>query len=94
MVPDSSTSDADPSGADETYDAVHRATRDAVWYVVGTATLMLFHLALAALCLSLAYAGIGPFLAGSAPATAAAFGGVALSVGLFSAYRVYTLATE
>ncbi|RDI71682.1 hypothetical protein [Halopelagius longus] len=89
MVLDSSTSDAD-----ETYDAVHRATRDAVWYVVGTVTLMLFHLALAAICLSIAYAGIDQFLSDSRSVTLGVVTAGAIAVGLFSVYRVFSLVTE
>jgi hypothetical protein len=97
MVSDVNAPRSDPSRADSdetTYDVVYRATRDAMWDVVGTATLILFYLALAAIGLSLAYAGLGPFLAGSASYAAAGVGLVALAVGLFAAYRVYALTTE
>ncbi|MFA1609568.1 hypothetical protein [Halobellus rubicundus] len=95
MVPDSSaeTTLADLD-ADDAYALVYRATRDAVWDVVGTATLILFYLALAAIALSIAVGGIGPFLRGSASLTALALGLVALGVGLFAAFRAYRLVTE
>lgn len=99
MVPDPTDADScgvdssdDPS--DATYDVVYRATRDAIWDVVGTATLMLFYLALAGITLSIAFAGISQFLAGSASMTLGIVGAGALSVGLFAAYRIYALATE
>ena len=76
--------------ADPTYDVVYRATRDAMWDVVGTATLILFYLALAAIGFSVAASGL---LGGIGPATIG-LGAVGLLVGLFSAYRVYVLVTE
>ena len=79
---------------DATYDLVYRATRDALWDVLGTATLMLFYLALAAIGLSIAVGGIGPFLRGSGSVTALAVGVLALVVGAFAAVRVYRLVTE
>jgi len=79
---------------DDTYDLVYRATRDAIWDVLGTATLILFFLVLAAICLSIAIGGIGPFLRGRSAAPALAVGVVALAVGIFAAYRVYALVTE
>lgn len=97
MVSDANAPRSDPSRADSdetTYDVVYRATRDAVWDVVGTATLILFYLALAAVGLSLAYAGLVPALTGSASYAAAGVGLVALAVGAFAAYRVYALTTE
>ncbi|SFF79438.1 hypothetical protein SAMN04488063_0313 [Halopelagius inordinatus] len=99
MVPD--PTDSDSSGADSpddpsdaTYDVVYRATRDAIWDVVGTATLILFYLALAGIALSIAVAGISQFLSGSGSMTLGVVGVGALSVGLFAAYRIYALATE
>lgn len=103
MVPDRSTDSPgrseldDPSAEridDATYDLVYRATRDALWDVLGTATLILFHLALAAIAVSIAFGGIGPFVRGSASLTALAIGLVALGVGLFAAFRAYRLVTE
>ena len=79
---------------DDTYDLVYRATRDAIWDVLGTATLILFFLVLAAICLSIAIGGIGPFLRGRSAAPALVVGVVALAVGIFAAYRVYALVTE
>ena len=80
-------------GADA-YDLVYRATRDALWDVLGTATLILFYLALAAIGLSIAVGGIGPFLRGSGSVTALAVGGLALVAAVFAAVRVYRLVTE
>ena len=85
-----SDSDATASRDDPTYDVVYRATRDAMWDVVGTATLILFYLALTGIGLSVAWTGVG---FGVGP-TAVAVGLVGLAVCLFSAYRVYALATE
>ncbi|MDS0295865.1 hypothetical protein [Halogeometricum luteum] len=92
--PTSATTDGGSTAADPrddpTYDVVYRATRDAMWDVVGTATLVLFYLALTGIGLSVAWTGlrfgIGP--------TAVAIGLVGLAVCLFSVYRVYVLATE
>ena len=78
----------------DTYDIVYRATRDALWDVLGTATLLLFHLALAAIALSMAAGGIGPFLRGSGSVTALVVGVLALVVGAFAAVRAYQLVTE
>ncbi len=78
----------------DTYDLVYRATRDALWDVLGTATLILFYLALAAIGLSIAVGGIGPFLRGSTSYTAVAVGVLALVVGVASLLRVYQLVTE
>ena len=78
----------------DAYDLVYRATRDALWDVLGTATLILFYLALAAIGLSIAVGGIGPFLRGSGSVTALAVGGLALAVAVFAAVRVYRLVTE
>ncbi|WP_435183855.1 hypothetical protein [Halobellus sp. EA9] len=94
MVPDSSAETLADLDADDAYALVYRATRDAVWDVVGTATLILFYLALAAIALSIAVGGIGPFLRGSASLTALAIGLVALGVGLVAAFRAYRLVTE
>ncbi|WP_256288661.1 hypothetical protein [Halobellus inordinatus] len=80
--------------SDATYELVYRATRDAIWDVLGTATLILFYLALAAISLSIAFAGLGPYLRGSASYTALAVGLVALGVGFFAVYRVFRLVTE
>jgi hypothetical protein len=80
--------------SDDAYDLVYRATRDALWDVLGTATLILFHFALAAIGLSIAVGGIGPFLRGEAAIPALVVGVVALAIGLFAAYRVYALVTE
>ena len=79
---------------DPTYDIVYRATRDALWDVLGTATLILFYLAVAAIGVSIAVGGIGPFLRGSGSYTALAVGVLALAVGAVAAVRVYQLATE
>ena len=79
---------------DDTYDLVYRAAREAIWDVLGTATLILFYLALAAIGLSIAVGGIGPFLRGSASYTALALGVLALVVGVFAVVRVYRLVTE
>ncbi|WP_049986711.1 hypothetical protein [Halobellus rufus] len=79
---------------DATYDLMYRAAREAIWDVLGTATLVLFHLALAAIALSIAVGGIGPFLRGSASYAALGVGVVALAVGVFAALRVYRLVTE
>jgi hypothetical protein len=79
---------------DDTYDLVYRAAREAIWDVLGTATLILFYLALAAIGLSIAVGGIGPFLRGSASYTALAVGVLALVVGAFAVVRVYRLVTE
>jgi hypothetical protein len=76
--------------ADPTYDVVYRATRDAMWDVVGTATLILFYLALAAIGFSVAASG----LLGGVGLETLGIGAVGLLVGLFSAYRVYVLVTE
>ena len=85
---------ADGRSDADTYDLVYRATRDALWDVLGTATLILFYLALAAIGLSIAVGGIGPFLRGSGSVTALAVGGLALVAGVFAAVRVYRLVTE
>ena len=77
-----------------TYDLVYRATRDALWDVLGTATLILFYLALAAVGVSIAAGGIGPFLRGSGSVTALAVGVLALVAGGFALVRVYHLVTE
>jgi hypothetical protein len=79
---------------DATYDLVYRATRDAIWDVVGTATLILFYLALAAIGLSVAVGGLGPFVRGSAAPAALVVGAVGLAVGLLAALRTYRLVTE
>jgi len=79
---------------DETYDLIYRATREAIWDVLGTATLILFYIVLVAITLSIAVGGIGPFLRGSASYTALGIGVVALVVGVFAAFRVYRLVTE
>jgi len=79
---------------DATYDLVYRATRDALWDVLGTATLILFYLALAAIGLSIAVGGIAPFLRGSGSVTALAVGALAFVVGTVSLVRVYQLVTE
>ncbi|MGQ4556406.1 hypothetical protein [Halobellus sp. GM3] len=102
MVPDdppraSARVDADdPPGdvGDATYDLIYRATREAIWDVLGTATLILFYLALTAICLSVAVGGIGPFLRGSASYVALAVGLIALVAGVFALFRVYRLVTE
>lgn len=78
----------------DTYDLVYQATRDALWDVLGTATLILFYLALSAIGLSIAVGGIGPFLRGSGSVTALAVGVLALVVGAVAAVRVYQLVTE
>ena len=78
----------------DAYDVVYRATRDAIWDVVGTATLILFYLALAAVGLSIAIGGIGPFVRGSGSVTALAVGVLALVAGVFAGVRVYRLVTE
>jgi hypothetical protein len=86
---------APDSGQDDaTYDLVYRATRDALWDVLGTATLILFYIALAAISLSIAVGGIDPFLRGSGSVTALAVGALALVVGAVAAVRVYRLVTE
>ena len=90
--------DASPAAFDnlqdrDAYDLVYRATRDVLWDVLGTATLILFYLALAAIGLSIAVGGIGPFLRGSGSVTALAVGGLALAVAVFAAVRVYRLVT-
>ena len=92
-------SDASPAPLDDlqdsdAYDLVYRATRDALWDVLGTATLILFYLALAAVALSVAVGGIGPFVRGSGSMTALAVGAVAFVVGVVAAVRVYRLVTE
>jgi len=104
--PERAATDDAPSGGDPgrstpadrpddgTYDLVYRAARDAVWDVLGTATLILFYLALAALGVSLAVGGIGPFLRGSGSVTGLAVGVAALVAGVFSVVRVYQLVTE
>ena len=79
---------------DDAYDLVYRATRDALWDVLGTATLILFYLALAGLGLSVAVGGIGPFVRGSGSVTGLAVGVLALVAGVFAAVRVYQLVTE
>jgi hypothetical protein len=94
-VPDGGTAaDGDAAGpgaeTDPTYDVVYRATRDAMWDVVGTATLILFYLALATVGFSAAASGL---LGGVGPATVG-IDAVGLLVGLFAAYRVYALVTE
>jgi hypothetical protein len=103
MVPDRSAGSSghvetdEPSAEaidDAAYDLVYRATRDAIWDVLGTATLILFHLVLAAISLSIAVGGIGPFLRGSASYAALGVGVAALAVGVFAAVRVYRLVTE
>jgi hypothetical protein len=106
MVPDSSsdgpaageraaTDDGPaPNRDNATYDLVYRATRDAIWDVLGTATLLLCYLALAAVCASIAVAGIGRSLRGSVSYPGLAGGLVALVVGCVAAVRVYRLATE
>ena len=76
------------------YDLVYRAVREAIWDVLGTATLLLFYLLLAALALSVAVGGLGPFLRGSGSPTALGIGLVAAAVGLLAAVRAYRLATE
>ena len=78
----------------DAYDVVYRATRDAIRDVLGTATLILFSLALAAIALSIAVGGIGPFLRGSGSVTALTVGVLALVVGGFAVVRVYRLVTE
>ena len=103
MVPDPSSDARDrpeldePSGGDvddATYDLVYRATREAIWDVVGAATLILFYLALAAISLSIAVGGIGPFLRDSTSSVALVVGVAALVVGVFALFRVYRLVTE
>ncbi|WP_336024184.1 hypothetical protein [Halobellus salinisoli] len=79
---------------DATYDLMYRAAREAIWDVLGTATLILFHFALAAIAVSIAVGGIGPFLRGSASYASLAIGVVALAVGVFALFRVYRLVTE
>ena len=79
---------------DDAYDLVYRATRDALWDVFGTATLILFYLALAGLGLSVVVGGIGPFVRGSGSFTALAVGLAGLVAGVFAAVRVYRLVTE
>jgi len=88
MVPDSDTPNS------ETYDLVYRATRDALWDVLGTATLIIFHLALVAIGISAAVGGIAPFVRGSAGNGAAILGVMGLAVALFAGVRVYRLVTE
>ncbi|SDX78522.1 hypothetical protein [Halobellus clavatus] len=83
--------DVDPESL---YDLVYRATRDALWDVLGTATLLLFYLLLAAIALSVAVGGLGPLLRGSASPSALGIGLLAAGVGLFALFRVYRLATE
>jgi hypothetical protein len=78
----------------DAYDLVYRATRDALWDVLGTATLILFYLALVAIGLSAAVGGIGPFVRGSAGAGAAVLGTVGAAVALVAGVRVYRLVTE
>ena len=78
----------------DAYDVVYRATRDAIWDVLGTATLILFYLALVAVGLSVAIGGIGPFVRGSGSVTALAVGVLALVAGVVAAVRVYRLVTE
>ena len=78
----------------DAYDVVCRATRDAIRDVLGTATLILFYLALAAVGLSIAIGGIGPFVRGSGSVTALAVGVLALVAGVVAAVRVYRLVTE
>ncbi|MFB6250482.1 MAG: hypothetical protein ABEI27_02140 [Halobellus sp.] len=93
---DSGRSDRLPDDIDpeSLYDLVYRATRDALWDVLGTATLLLFYLLLAAIAVSIVISGIGPFLRGSAPLSALGIGLLAVAVGLFALFRVYRLATE
>ncbi|ELZ31010.1 hypothetical protein C474_11126 [Halogeometricum pallidum JCM 14848] len=83
-------STATDSRDDATYDVVYRATRDAMWDVVGTAVLVLFYVALGFVGLSVAWTGLGfgvnPFALG--------IGLIGLLVGLVAASRVYVLATE
>ncbi|WP_144904969.1 hypothetical protein [Halobellus captivus] len=92
----SRSSGANPSDLtdDERYDLLYRATREAIWDVVGTATLILFYVALSAISLSIALGGLGPFLRGSASYVALVIGVVALAVGVFALVRVYRLVTE
>ena len=78
----------------DAYDLVYRATRDALWDVLGTATLILFYVAVAGIGLSIAVGGIGPFVRGSASFTALAIGLAGLAAGVFAAVRVYRLVTE
>jgi hypothetical protein len=95
--PDARTPDGGVAAGDvdaDAYDVVYRATRDAIWDVVGTATLILFYLALAAVGLSIAIGGIGPFVRGSGSVTALAVGVLALVAGVFAGVRVYRLVTE
>jgi hypothetical protein len=91
--------DASPAPLDDlqdsdAYDLVYRATRDALWDVLGTATLILFYIALGGIGLSIAVGGIGPFLRGSATVSALAVGLAGLAVAVFAAVRVYRLVTE
>ncbi|WP_311170396.1 hypothetical protein [Halobellus ordinarius] len=79
---------------DATYDLIYRATRDAIWDVVGTATLILFYLALSAIGLSIAVGGVGQSLRGPAPSGALVVGAAGLGIGLFAALRTYRLVTE
>ena len=78
----------------DTYDLVYRATRDALWDVLGTATLILFYIAVAGIGLSVAVGGIGAFVRGSGSVTALAVGLAGLVAGVFAVVRVYRLVTE
>ena len=92
-------SDASPAALDDlrdrdSYDLVYRATRDALWDVLGTATLILFYLALVGVGLSVAIGGIGPFVRGTTTVTGLVVGLVGLEVGGAAGVRVYRLVTE
>ena len=101
MVPDADAPDDAPDRHEtagrpdgDTYDLVYHATRDALWDVLGTATLILFYVAVAGIGLSIAVGAVGPFVRGSGSVTALAVGVVALVAGVFAAVRVYRLVTE
>jgi len=92
--PTDDAEEATPHAEDATYDLVYRATRDALWDVLGTATLIVFYIVLAAIALSIAVGGLGRILGGSASYTTLGVGALALVVGAVAAVRVYQLVTE
>ncbi|QIB72938.1 hypothetical protein GL213_00225 [Halogeometricum borinquense] len=80
--------------SDSAYDQVYQATKDAIWYVVGTVTLALFHFVLALIALAVAWDGVATITGSQASQADIAVGIIAAGIFLFSSYRVYVLMTE
>jgi len=85
-----STDDRSAELADQ-YEVVYRATRDAIWHVVGTLALAFFYGLAGLLGLSLFVRALSGFVTGSAGVAVALVGVFGAAMLVVAGYRLYRL---